>query len=96
MGLGSARRAVSGATHKATSGGIIEIDKVDLTKLVKIGNIMGKARVVKEGFCCKVNRRLEEQKEGLIGTLLAGLVRSLLPVSLVEKTLSHAGKPIKL
>ena len=51
LGLAAATRAVSGAIRKATSDESIEIDEDDLAKLVTTGNMLGKAEMVKPGFC---------------------------------------------
>ena len=102
LGLAAASGAVSGAANKATSGrglkragGTIEINKKDLTDLIKIGNMLEDNKVVKAGFKTKMNNQLEKQRGGFIGTLLAGLAGSLLPNLLGGKGLKRAGGKLK-
>ena len=89
LGLAAASGAISGATHKATSGRGIKVNRKDLEEIMKLGNACQCHKTVPSNFVDKMNRDVQEQRGGFLGTLLAGLAGSILP-SLLGKGIKRA------
>ena len=89
LGLAAASGAISGATHKATSGRGIKVNRKDLEEIMKLGNACECHKIVPYRFIDKMNKDVQEQRGGFFGTLLAGPARSLLP-SLLGKGIKRA------
>ena len=89
LGLAAASGAISGATHKATSGRGIKVNRKDLEEIMKLGNACECHKTVPSNFVDKMNRDVQEQRGGFLGTLLAGLAGSILP-SLLGKGIKRA------
>ena len=81
LGLAAASGAISGATHKTTSG--MSINSKDLRIIDDLYHEMGKT----DGYEGK--SIYNEQSGGFIGTLLATLAGTLLPSPLGGKGVSH-------
>ena len=99
LGLAAASGAISGATHKATkgkglfrhSGGACNFTKCELEDVMKLGNYLVKEKMLERNFVNKMNKDIQEQKGGFLGTLVASLAGSLLPSLLGGKGLYRAG-----
>ena len=96
LGLVAATGAISGSTHKATSGkglkragGKIHLTVPDIEKIARLVVALQDSGIV--NVYDKMVKQLGEQRGGFIGTLLAGLAGSLLPSLLGGKGLKRAG-----
>ena len=95
--MAAATGAVSGATHKATSGkglrrttgGKIDLTRNELSKLMELGNACECHKIVKDGFVNKMNKDVKEQRGKFLPMLLGSLAASLIP-SLLGKGLKRA------
>lgn len=98
LGLAAATGAISGATHKATSGrGIrrsgygIQLNKTEVEKLLQLANKCECNKLIPMGSVNKYMEDVKKQKGGFIGSLLAGLAASLLPSLLSGNGLYRTG-----
>jgi hypothetical protein len=98
LGLAAATGAISGATHKATSGqGItraghgIKLSKRELEQLLKVVNVCQANRIISQGTTSKIMQDLKDQKGGSIAMLLGSLAASILPALLSGKGMYRAG-----
>ena len=89
LGLAAASGAISGATHKATCDRGNKANRKDLEEIMKLGNACQCHKTVPSNFVDKMNRDVQEQRGGFLGTLLAGLAGSILP-SLLGKGIKRA------
>ena len=97
LGMAAATGAVSGATHKATSGkglrritgGKIDLTRDELEEIMKPGNACHCQEIVDDDFIEKMNKDVKLQRAGFLPVLLGGLAASLLP-SLFGKGLKRA------
>ena len=102
LGMAAATGAVSGATHKATSGkglrrttgGKIDLTRNELSKLMELGNACECHKIVKDGFVNKMNKDVKEQRGKFLPMLLGSLAASLIP-SLLGKGLKRNGDGIR-
>ena len=103
LGLSAASGAISGATHKATGGGLkraggavpLYFGKGDITKVLGIVKKLEGNGMLQSGSCEQCMTSIQEQKGGFLGTLLASLAGSLLPALLGGKGLRRAGEGMR-
>lgn len=98
LSLAAASGAISGSTHKATSGrGLrragygIKLTENEIQKLLKLASACERQNIIPEGTVCKYTHNIKEQKGGFIGALIASLAGSLLPSLLSGKGVYRAG-----
>lgn len=92
LGLSAATGAISGATHKATSGsglyrtgdGVypLKMNKDDMHKFLTAVSSFEGSGVLPSGTLNKYMKEIKQQRAGFIGTLLATLAGSVLPALL--------------